>query len=206
MAGRHSSPRRTAAKVARMARRAQEEAERERRDSRISAAHRLVRELSGAGPSVCEETWAGLSGPERSRLEQAGVTWDSGAGVMRDAETGTQVSVGEVRALLERQGVRKAGIAGLEAERGPGTSMQPGKIEPEDFRRPYVEADHAARSPLAEPPRVSPLPPRGRGILEPLPQSAVAHVVGGGPAAGLAAHQARVNATSPVIPVPSGSA
>jgi hypothetical protein len=56
---------------------------------------------------------------------------------------------------------RKAAIRGLEAKRGPGTSMEPGKIGPEDFQRPYVEAGHAARSPLAAPPRVSPLPPEG---------------------------------------------
>ncbi len=86
---------------------------------------------------------------------------------------------------------RKA-IASLEAEPGPGRVMQPGHVEPEQFDRPYLEADHPARSPLA---------------LEPLPQSAVAQVVGSGPAAaGMAAHQARVSATSPVIPVPRGSA
>jgi hypothetical protein len=80
-------------------------------------------------------------------------------------------------------------------------------IGPEDFQRPYVEAGHAARSPLAAPPRVSPLPPEGRGILTPLPQSAVVQVVGTGPVVeAMSMHQSRAAATMPRMPVPGGSA
>jgi hypothetical protein len=107
------------------------------------------------------------------------------------------------------QDARKA-IAGLEAEPGPGTSAEPGTIAPEDFRRPYVQEGHAARSPVAEAPRVPPeqMPPEGRGILTPIALSAVPSVASaGGPAAqGIAQHMARSGATAGRPPIPTGSA
>jgi hypothetical protein len=173
-------------------------------------------------PSVSEQEWAALSGPERSRLEQAGICWDPDAGFMRDAESGTQVSVGEARALLDRHGARKA-IAGLDAEPGPGTFREPGTISPEDFRRGYEHPGHAAPSPQSGPPCDFPVPqgqPAAedftRAYLQPghaaaspavrdsgMPQHApspLPQVHGTGPAAaGIAAHMARYSMTSPSL-------
>ncbi len=111
----------------------------------------------------------------------------------------------------------------IEAQRGPGTFREPGPISPEDFRRGYLDAGHAAPSPLHEPPRDFPVPegqPSAedftRGYLQPgraaaspavrdsgMPQhapSALAQVHGTGPAAaGLAAHMARYSMTSPSL-------
>ena len=189
-----------------------EKARRERRDPArqdrepVTGAHDAARAADASAraadrdavPSVSEQ-WAGLSGPERSRLEQAGVVWDRDAGIMRDSETGTQLSVGEVRALLERQAVRKAGILGLEAERGPGRSMQPGQIKPEDFQRGPLGSGHAAVSPQHGAPNTSPLPPVGRGILTPVELPSVPGLAGhNGPIVqAMAAHQARAVPSRP---------
>ena len=94
---------------------------------------------------------------------------------------------------------RKAAIPGIEAEPGPGTSTQPGQIKPEDFRRPYVEAGHAARSPLAQPPRESPLPPAERGVVTPVQLPGMPVLAGhNGPIVqAMAAHQARAIPSRP---------
>jgi hypothetical protein len=105
------------------------------------------------------------------------------------------------RPLAAGEDARKAAIPGLEAERGPGTSLEPGSIVPEDFQRPYVETGHASRSPLAGPPNVNPLPPEGRGILRPV-ELPGAPVVAGHPGpvmATLRQHQAKAQ-MRPVIP------
>ena len=71
--------------------------------------------------------------------------------------------------------------------------MQPGKIEPEDFRRGPLDSGHAAVSPMHGPPNVNPLPPEDRGTLRPLVMPGQPAVSGSGPVVqGLAAHQACV--------------
>jgi hypothetical protein len=105
------------------------------------------------------------------------------------------------------QAARKA-MTDRGAYDGPGTFTEPGTPPgAESFARPYLDTGHAAPSPQHQPPNVAPLPPQGRGILEPLPQSAAAVVVGTGPGAdAMAAHQARAEATVPRMPIPRGSA
>lgn len=96
------------------------------------------------------------------------------------------------------EAARKA-IAGLEAEPGPGTFPKPRTIRPEDFRRGYLEAGHAARSPMAAPPNTAPLPPAPRGVLTPVQLPGTPAVTGSaGPAMqGIAAHQARAVTSRP---------
>jgi hypothetical protein len=91
---------------------------------------------------------------------------------------------------------------------GPGDFRQPGRVEAEDFRRPYIGEGHAAASPLAGPPNQSPMPPVGRGILTPVALPGMPTLAGSdGPiVASMAAHQARSAATAPRIPVPEGAA
>jgi hypothetical protein len=120
---------------------------------------------------------------------------------------------------LTGEDARKA----IEAQRGPGTFREPGPISPEDFRRDYLDAGHAAPSPLHQPPRDFPVPegqPAAedftRGYLQPghaaaspaardsgMPQhqlSGSLAVHGTGPAAaGIAAHMARYSMTSPSL-------
>jgi hypothetical protein len=102
---------------------------------------------------------------------------------------------------------RKA-ISDIGAEPGPGRFTEPGSIEPQDFRRGPLDSGHAAVSPQQGPPNVPPLPPQGRGILEPLPQSATPVVAGhAGPITDtIKAHQARATTAMHVAPIPRGSA
>jgi hypothetical protein len=99
-----------------------------------------------------------------------------------------------------RAGESRKNFADRGATPGPDEPLEPGKPEPQDYRRPYVEAGHAARSPMAEPPRTSPLPPMGRGILTPIELSGVPVVAGheGAFTSAARVHQARVNVRPPI--------
>jgi hypothetical protein len=85
---------------------------------------------------------------------------------------------------------------------GPGTSPEPGSITPEQAQRPYLQEGHASRSPLAGPPRQNPLPPAGRGILQPveLPGTPVVAGHAGPMMSTLAAHQAKAQLRPPIPP------
>jgi hypothetical protein len=87
------------------------------------------------------------------------------------------------------------------ATEGPDQSLQPGRPEPEDYRRDYVSAGPAAESPGSEPPRVSPLPfPWGRGVPVPIELPASPAIAGhaGAITETMARHQARVTHRSPM--------
>jgi hypothetical protein len=87
---------------------------------------------------------------------------------------------------------------------GPGTAPEPGTIAPEDFGRGYLDAGHAANSPMAGPPNTPPMPPIPRGVVTPVQLPGVTEHAGhGGPIMqALAAHQAR--AGIPVRPSADG--
>jgi hypothetical protein len=101
-------------------------------------------------------------------------------------------------------------IRDIGATDGPGRFTEPedGMPEPDHFDRRYLSEGHAAASPQQGPPNVSPLPPEGRGILTPLPQSPVPAVAGhAGPITDtIKMHAARAAAEMPRMPIPRGSA
>jgi hypothetical protein len=110
----------------------------------------------------------------------------------------------------EAEAARKA-IADIGCEPGPGVFGEPHDMAPAgSYDRPYLHDGTAAPSPMHQAPNPNPLPPEGRGILTPLPQSAEAVVAGpglNGPIMqGMAAHQARAGATMPRMPIPGRSA
>ena len=51
---------------------------------------------------------------------------------------------------------------------GPGQPMMPGHAEAEQFARPYIGEGHAAESPMAEPPRMSPVRHDAPGLVQEL--------------------------------------
>jgi hypothetical protein len=81
----------------------------------------------------------------------------------RDLRAGQ--AAGEEAAAAERAGkaFRDRGIT-----EGPAHLAQSGHSEPQDYERPYLEAGHAAESPMAEPPRQSPITHAPPGILQPI--------------------------------------
>lgn len=107
----------------------------------------------------------------------------------------------------EAEAARKA-ISDIGCTDGPGMFGEPGMIEPGDFRRGPLDSGHAAISPQHAAPNVPPMPPQGRGILEPVPMPGLPEVVGhNGPIlAGMMQHQARATATMPSMPIPRGAA
>lgn len=134
---------------------------------------------------------------------------DRPAGPMTDAHVQAEAEMAEgERDALDR-GAGEAARKTI-ADRGatdPGAEVMPPHDMPDAgaWNRPYLETGTAAQSPQQGPPNVAPLPPQHPGILQPLPQSAVATVVGTGPAAaGIAAHQARAAQSMPPMPPARG--
>ena len=84
---------------------------------------------------------------------------------------------------------------------GAGTMSPHDMPDAGEFARPYLDAGHSAPSPQHQPPNPDPLPPQGRGILEPLRISADPVVAGSpGPMmATMAAHQARAAQSMPPV-------
>jgi hypothetical protein len=110
----------------------------------------------------------------------------------------------------DAEAARKA-ISDIGCTDGPGVFGEPHDMPPAGaYDRPYLGGGHSAASPMHQGPNANPLPPEGRGILTPLPQSAEAVVAGpgiNGPVMqGMAAHQARAASTMPRMPVPGRSA
>jgi hypothetical protein len=108
-------------------------------------------------------------------------------------------------------GAARKAISDIGCTDGPGVFGEPYDMPPAgSWDRPYLGAGHSAPSPMHQGPNANPLPPEGRGILSPLPQSAEAVVAGpgiNGPVMqGMAAHQARAASTMPRMPVPGRSA
>ena len=115
-------------------------------------------------------------------------------------------SVTEWQQQMAAIGKARGGYQERGATEGPGTCAEPvTPPEPDAFSRPYDEAGHAAPSPQHEPPRQSPMPPGGRGILTPIEMPWDPAVAGNpGPLTqAMAAHQARISQSAPI---PSGEA
>jgi hypothetical protein len=89
-------------------------------------------------------------------------------------------------------------MTGQGVEAGPGTFTEPGTIESQQFRRPYIHDGHAAPSPLHQDPTVAPLPPQRPGVLVPVQLPGSPAVAGTGPIVqSMAQHQARATLANP---------
>jgi hypothetical protein len=137
---------------------------------------------------------------------------EADGGALTSAHTAAEAEMAEMDRDKgpDEEAARKA-IADIGCTDGPGMFGEPHDMAPAgSYDRPYLGDGHSAASPMHQAPNPNPLPPEGRGILSPLPQSAEAVVAGpgvNGPIMqGLADHQARAASTMPRMPMPRGSA
>ena len=141
------------------------------------------------------------AGGLREALSAAHEAEEAGMEAMR-GENGR--SDGDAEAGAARKAVSDIGCT------DPGARiMQPHDMADADvYNRPYLESGTASPGPGYAPPVQAPLPPAGRGILEPTPMPGLPELAGhNGPiVASMAQHQARAATTMPSMPIPRGAA
>jgi hypothetical protein len=149
---------------------------------------------------------------EKRRRDKKDRETGSGDSPMTSAHEAAEAEMAEMNrdSGPDAEAAQKA-ISDIGCTDGPGVFGEPRDTPPAgSYNRPYLGGGHSAPSPQHQGPNANPLPPEGRGILSPLPQSAEAVVAGpgiNGPiVATMKQHQARAMAANPMIPVPGGAA
>jgi hypothetical protein len=92
-------------------------------------------------------------------------------GKQPDAVTAAHDGAGGQGGVTDAEAAAKA-YADRGIELGPDHGREPGHPQPADFDRGYLEQEHAARSPLAGPPRVNPMPGMTHRVLPDQPLAA----------------------------------